>query len=173
MQAGPQRPGEESRTILDKNPVKLEENWSGENSCESGEKFRYLILSRSVDPQAVTVPRHPARRNRASTISGVLSGRVMTERAPHTSGPKPVRSNFIRVVQIRVRSSVGGWDAVLFSRCPSHRRTELRTCARVRCKYLSDSWKSTRSLKLQRKFAFGMLFAPFRQLHFKKINCTI
>ena len=93
--------------------------------------------------------------------------------SPHTSGPKPVRSNFIRVVQIRVRSSVGGWDAVLFSRCPSHRRTELRTCARVRCKYLSDSWKSTRSLKLQRKFAFGMLFAPFRQLHFKKINCTI
>ena len=92
---------------------------------------------------------------------------------PHTSGPKPVRSNFIRVVQIRVRSSVGGWDAVLFSRCPSHRRTELRTCARVRCKYLSDSWKSTRSLKLQRKFAFGMLLAPFRQLHFKKINCTI
>ena len=42
MQAGPQRPGEESRTILEKNPVKLEENWSGENSCESGEKFRYL-----------------------------------------------------------------------------------------------------------------------------------
>ncbi len=36
---GPPRPGEASRTILEKNPVKLEENWSGEKSGESGEFF--------------------------------------------------------------------------------------------------------------------------------------
>ena len=43
--------------------------------------------------------------------------------------------------------------------CPRHRRSDLRTCARARCKYLSDSWKSTRSLKLQRKFASLLLSA--------------
>ena len=131
--------------------------------------FRYTGTRSATD--------HTRKKVHVLAVGGttvrVVQRVVHTSQSPHTSGPKPVRSNFIRVVQIRVRSSVGGWDAVLFSRCPSHRRTELRTCARVRCKYLSDSWKSTRSLKLQRKFAFGMLFAPFRQLHFKKINCTI
>ena len=43
MQAGPQRAGEESRTILEKNPVKLEENSSGEKSGENGESFLFYI----------------------------------------------------------------------------------------------------------------------------------
>ena len=40
--SGPPRPGEASRTILEKNPVKLEENWSGENSGESGKFFCFV-----------------------------------------------------------------------------------------------------------------------------------
>ena len=50
MQAGPQRPGEESRTVLEKNPVKLEENWSGENSCESGENYCFVIIPFPLPP---------------------------------------------------------------------------------------------------------------------------
>ena len=67
MQSGPQRPGEESRTILEKNPVKLEENWSGENSCESGEKFRFLT-PRSRRPGATAA--NPARGDDAIASPG-------------------------------------------------------------------------------------------------------
>ena len=45
---GPQRPGEDSRTKLEKNPVKLERNSSEEKSSETREFFSFHISSAAV-----------------------------------------------------------------------------------------------------------------------------
>ena len=48
MKGVPQRPGEDSRTKLEKNPVKLEQNSSEEKSSETREFFSFHISSAAV-----------------------------------------------------------------------------------------------------------------------------
>ena len=49
-QAGPQRAGEEFRTILEKNPVKLEENSSEENPVNLENFFDFICIARAAAP---------------------------------------------------------------------------------------------------------------------------